>query len=433
MYNKIKKNEICFCLFLLLLFLIPEPVFAFIPKVNRIDVGKKYELPPDSSLTDSMESNRRRTKSSFIYRPKILSFKYTGGQVLKSNESVRGNNTISYAQYVEAKFGFSSLGNRWKDIAYGMPYYGIGIGVYDFNRSDLGHPISVYLYHGGLLYNFSSALQLKYEWNLGTSLNWKTHDPIKNPRNNCMGSDVNVYFAGNLYLNWILSSHWDLNMGLSVNHVSNGARKMPNEGLNTFGAFIGLTYNFDRERVLREYNPFLIIPQFRNRFVSDITVHGTKRQRSLPTTLTKLSSSHIRHDFLVLGINYALLHMPGYKYRYGLGLDGTYDESADFSAWKKETTENGDEIVDISYGKTRNRFALGLSIRGDMVFPKYTVSAQVGYNVIHNNKYDKRFYQSISVKIPFWEGLYGSFSVRSKNISKSQYLFFGFGYLLDHK
>lgn len=410
--QKSENKKGVFLFFLVIFFLTPKPALAFLQEVDSLHVP---------------------SKTMFFQRPKIVSIKYTGGRVMKSNESVDGENRIPYAQYMEAKFGFSSLGNRWKDIAYGMPYYGIGVGLYDFNRRDLGRPLSVYLYHGALLYNFSSALQLKYEWNLGTSFHWKTHDPVKNPRNNCMGSSVNVYFAGNLYLNWILSKHWDLNVGISVNHVSNGATKMPNEGLNTFGAYIGVTYNFDRDRVLREYNPFITIPRFRRRFVSDVTVHGTKRQRSLPISVTKLSSTHIHHNFLVLGVNYALMHMPGYKYRYGVGLDGIYDESADFSARKIGETANGDEIVDINYGKTGNRFAVGLSLRGDMVLPKYSVSAQVGYNVVHNNKYDKRFYQTISVKIPFWKGLYGSFSVRSKNISKSQYLLFGMGYFFEHK
>lgn len=413
MYSKKSENKKgVFLFFLVIFFLTPKPTFAFIQEADTL---------------------RMPSKTMFFQRPKILSIKYTGGQVMKSNESVKGENSIPYAQYVEAKFGFSSLGNRWRDIAYGMPYYGIGVGVYDFNRHDFGHPISVYLYHGALLHKFSPALQLKYEWNLGTSFNRKTHDPVKNPRNNCMGSSVNVYFAGNLYLNWILSRHWDLNIGLSANHVSNGTTRMPNEGLNTFGAFVGLTYNFDRERVWREYNPFITIPQFRRRFVSDITVHGNKRQRSLPVSVTKLSSEHIHHNFLVLGVNYALLHMPGFKYRYGLSLDGIYDESADFTARKVGETTNGDEIVDIEYGKRANRFALGLSLRGDFVMPKYTVSAQVGYNVVHNNKYDRRFYQSISVKVPFWRGLYGSFYVRSKNVSRSQYLLFGMGYFFEHK
>ena len=110
-------------------------------------------------------------RESFIKRPMMLSVKYTGGKVLPTNVSVKGANAISYAQYAEAKLGFSTLGNRWKDVAYGMPYYGIGIGIYDFNRKDFGHPISAYLYQGAVLHKFSQVLQLKYEWNFGVSFN----------------------------------------------------------------------------------------------------------------------------------------------------------------------------------------------------------------------------------------------------------------------
>ena len=423
---KIRERKGFFLLIVLILISIPGPVLSSTFEEHlRMDTAKVDSL--------SMNLYNSPSKSFLIKYPKILSFKYTGGMVLKTNEAVKGDNSIPYAQYAEVKFGYSVLGNRWKDIAYGMPYYGIGVGFYDFNRSDFGRPVSAYLFYGARLYQFSQNVQLKYEWNLGVSFNWKTYDPVSNPRNESMGSPTNVYFAGNLYLNWILSRHWDLNVGLSINHVSNGATKMPNHGLNTVGAFVGLTYNFDRDRVLREYNPFLTVPEFRARFISDISVSATKRERRLDSSITRLSSDYIDHNFFVMNMSYALLHMPGYKYRYGLSVDGIYDESADFTARKAGETEDGDEIVDIDYGKTRNRFALGLSLRGDMVFPKFIVAVQAGYNVVHNNRYDKRFYQSLTVKVPFWQGMYGSFTVRSKALSKSQYILFGLGYTFEHK
>jgi len=422
---KLETKKLESFIIILLLFLVPGSIYGFALKNDSL----KETVAVDTAQTDSVPAH---IWSSFFYRPKMLSVKYTGGTVLETNSSVKGNNHIPYAQYAEAKFGFSSLGNRWKDVAYGMPYYGIGVGVYDFNRSDFGHPISVYLYQGASLHKFSQTLQLKYEWNFGASFNWKTYDPVYNPRNESMSASTNVYFAGNLYLNWVLSQHWDLNVGVSINHVSNGSTKMPNSGMNTLGAFVGLTYNFDRERIMREYNPFLTVPEFRRRFVSDITVHAIKRQRKLSGSITGLSSDYIDHNFFVMGVSYALLHMPGYRYRYGLGLDGIYDESADFTAKKVGETKDGTEIVNISHGKTRNRFALGLALRGEVVLPKYIVSGQLGYNVIHNNRYDKRFYQSFSVKVPFWEGLYGSFTLRGKGMSKAQYILLGIGYVIEH-
>ena len=438
--GEVKKREKAIVMMLLLLFLIPGFILGQSAGGDQYHRGEITYTHNDSLKQDTLKVDSlvrhlhpNHPRSLLINRPMMLSVKYTGGRVLPSSDPVRGDNAIPYAQYAEAKLGFSVLGNRWKDIAYGMPYYGIGVGVYDFNRKDFGHPISAYLYQGALLYEFSQALQLKYEWNFGVSFNWNTYDPVTNPRNESVSAPVNVYFAGNLYLNWVLSQYWDLNVGLSINHVSNGATKMPNSGLNTLGTYIGLTYNFDRERIMREYNPFLVVPEFRTRFVSDITVHATKRQRKLPTSETGLSSSYINHNFFVMGVSYGLLYMPGYKYRYGIGLDGIYDESADFTAQKVGETEKGDDIVKVLYGKTRNRFALGVSLRGEIVMPKYIVSGEMGYDVIHNNRYDKRFYQGFSVKVPFWNDLYGSFTLRTKGMSKAQYILFGVGYVIEHK
>lgn len=392
-----------------------------------------YDVHPDSvssTLLCGGESGLRKSKYA---RPWQLGLKYTGGKVLESNESVRDENAIPYAQYVEAKFGFAAVGNKWQDIAYGMPYYGIGVGYYDFNRSDLGHPLSVYLYQGARLSSLLPTLQLKYEWHLGTSFGWKVYDPVTNPRNECVSARANVYFGGELYLSWAMSRYFDLNVGATTHHVSNGATTLPNYGMNVIGAFVGLTYNFDRDRVSREYNPFLTPPAFRGRIISDISVHTTVRQRKLPVEDTGLSSEYIGHDFFVMGVSYALLNMPTYRHRYGISLDGVYDEGANHTAKKIGENPDGSDIAEIYYGKTADRFSLGVSLRGDVVMPRYTVSGQCGYDVLHKSRFDNRWYQSVTLKVPFWDNLYGSFAIRSKEFSKAQYLFFGMGYSIDHK
>ncbi|MDR0660848.1 MAG: acyloxyacyl hydrolase [Prevotellaceae bacterium] len=210
-----------------------------------------------------------------------------------------------------------------------MPYYGIGAGFYDFNSSYTGNPTSVYLPRGGIIKAFSAKSLLKYEWNFGTSFSWKRYNPVTNPKNKVIGTPMNICFAANLYHGYVLSKNMNLNAGVTFNHVSNGAMRTSNFGVNTISAFVELSYYFERECIINEFNPTLRAPEYNNsRLISDITLNSTIRQRKYDTEKTGLSSPYIDKKFLVANAGYALLHMPSYKYRYGLRGDVVYDKSS---------------------------------------------------------------------------------------------------------
>jgi len=386
--------------------------------------------------TISYKENINNPKNKLYKRPIFISANYVGGTVLKSSESLKENttNVFPYAQYTNFKFGFSSQKKNWKDAAYGMPYYGLGIGFYNFQYKNLGNPISVYLLQGATIKSFSPTFRLKYEWNFGTSFNWKVYDPLTNPDNKNVGAKVNIYFAANIFMLKEISKHFDLELGVVYNHNSNGSTKVPNSGINTVGGFVGLKYHFNRDHILNYNDPDLLPPVYENsRLISDIAIHPSWRQRQKPITKTGLSTEYINHNFFVLNASYALLYMPNYRYRYGLGVDIFYDESSDFTAKKIGQKADGLDIAYISYGKVKDRFAVGLSARGDIVMPIYTVFFQLGYNIIHGNNDDSRFYQAFGVKVPFWKNLYGSFSIRARKFSKSEYFLLGLGYTFDHR
>jgi hypothetical protein len=365
-----------------------------------------------------------------LRRPLFIGAKYSIGKTLVEKQKLY----TCYTQYPELKVGLSSLGNRWKDIVYGMPYYGIGIGVYSFNSQQTGHPISTYLFQGGILKILNRKSMLKYEWNFGSSFNWKKYDPVTNPGNQCISTQANVYFAASLIYTYVYSKDLDFNAGVTFSHVSNGATHMPNSGVNTLAGFVGVSYHFERERIRDLFNASLRPPPYEDRrLISDLSFHSSVRQRKYSTEETGLSSSFIDRSFMVAGLNYGLLLMPDYEYRYGASVDLIYDESAGFTVKKIGETPDGRDIAETHYGSFGGRFGVGLSARGEIVMPRYSVSAQVGYEIIRGNKEDNRLYQIFSVRIPFWNNLYGSFVLRSQKFSKAQYMFFGVGYMIDHK
>lgn len=428
MKNKILATTTLFCLILP----ITLSASSILDDKNKKTYGKWMNIS-DTINRDSLRHQgllMDHPKSHLFKRPVFISAKYAGGKALTDDSKV----PTGYVQYTDIRVGVTSLGNRWKDIVYGMPYYGIGMGFHDLNSKHAGYPITAYLFQGGILKSFSLRSSLRYEWNFGASFHWREYDPVTNPENKCISAPVNIYFAANLYYNYILTKDLDINLGVTFNHVSNGATKMPNTGVNTGTAFVGLTYYFDRERILNVFDPTLRAPLYdQSRLISDFTFNTTIRQRKFSTEETGLSSPYIDKNFFVANLSHALMHMPTYKYRYGSGVDLVYDESAGFSAKKIGEAPDGTDIAEFKHGKFFDRLAVGLFVRGDIVMPKYSVSGIVGYEVIKGKKVDNRLYQAFNVKVPFWNNLYGSFTIRSQKFTKAQYMFFGIGYMIDHK
>lgn len=397
------------------------------------NISERSVSVEDSLRGDTVDMNDLKMydpKSHLFERPVFINAKYSGGKVLGDIRNIG----VCYAQYSEVKVGVTALGNRWMDIVYGMPYYGLGVGFYDFGSPKVGKPISVYLLQGGTLKSYSKRSMIKYEWNFGTSFNWKRYNAITNPENTYVGAPINIYFAANFYHTYILSKELDLNAGITFNHVSNGATRMPNSGVNSLTATVGLTYYLDRERILNEYNPSLRAPVYtEKRLISDVSLHTTFRQRKFSPEKTGLSSKYIDKEFFIAGASYAFLHMSDYKHRYGTSLEFIYDESAGFSARKIGENPDGSDIVQYDEGSFLGCLSLGISARGDFVMPRYSVSGQLGCDVIKGKKTDSRYYQIFSVRVPLGKTFYASFILRTQKFSKAQYMFFGIGYMIDHR
>lgn len=65
--------------------------------------------------------------------------------------------------------------------------------------------------------------------------------------------------------------------------------------------------------------------------------------------------------------------------------------------------------------------------------PRISIFANFGYNLLHGNEYDYRFYQIMGVKAYLKENLFGTFGIRASRFSKAQYLYWSLGYSFDGK
>lgn len=366
-------------------------------------------------------------------RPKLAHFitiNTTDGAVFPTNDFVSGEHKIPHYSAVSLKYGFASKGDHWKDYAYGMPYMGIGAYTANFYREkDLGEPFSVYFFQGAQIHQFSPTLSLNYEWNLGGSFNWKHYDAFDNPNNIALGSTVNVHVGGNVYLKWNLSPKIDLHAGVGFTHFSNGASSLPNKGLNMAAGFIEMTYHINREdKRTPEFNSIYTAPKFQKYRAHDLSFLISARNAKVDTLNTGLSSEYTNRKFKVLGMSYSYMFCNTYRYKWGPSIEMTYDESSGIKSWRQEHPESGKYFDRIKLGKVSDRFSTGLSMKGEILMPAYSIFAHLGYDILHGNKDDNRLYQILGVKLYLKDNFYGTFGIRATNFGKAQYLYWNLGY-----
>ncbi len=370
-------------------------------------------------------------KNDNTRKPTFIAVNANIGSLLKTNDFLKAAE-IPFSSSLALKFGLNTKGDNWKDFAYGMPYYGIGLYTSRFKDNDgLGKPVSLYLFQGATISELSPRLKLNYEWNLGISTNWEPYDRFDNPTMDAIGSNVNVHVALNLMLRYSVNDYLDLNLGGAFTHFSNGSYQQPNAGVNQFSGFLEMVYKFNPVK-----SPLKSIENheaFTPHYDHDILLNISSRQVEADTSKTNLPSEYTKHRFKIFNLSYGFLKVPNYRYKYGVGLDLLYDESSGAKMWRQIHPEDGEVYERIKLAPVTDRLSLGASLRGEMVMPGYSIFANLGWNLIHGNKKDQRLYQVIGIKLYLRDNFFGTFGIRATHFTKAQYLYWSLGYTINGK
>lgn len=366
--------------------------------------------------------------------PHFVAINTTDGFVFPSNKFVQGEYRIPHYTAFTIKYGVSSKGDDWKDHTYGHPALGVGLYVANFYREDdLGTPFSLFFFQRATLRQFTPRWSLDYEWNLGSSFNWKYYDAFDNPDNIALGSSINVHVGGNVFMKWRMSQKFDLHGGIGFTHFSNGASALPNRGLNMANAFVELVYHIHREDKPDPLTGQYTAPKFEKHTDHDLMFLISSREAVVDTTGTGLSGPYTDRKFKVLGVSYAHMFSNNYRFKWGPSTEVVYDESSGISSWREEHPETHKYHDRLKMGKMSERFSIGLSLKGEISMPAYSVFANLGYDVVHGNKKNKRLYQILGIKLYLKENLFGTFGIRATNFGQAQFLYWNLGYTFERK
>lgn len=331
------------------------------------------------------------------------------------------------------KYSFSYSDDTRQGRLYPGAYQGVGASVTSFFAgSRTGTPVTAYLFQGAPIFRVARNLTFDYEWNFGASFGWKKyHDDLGSsnnaPLNLIVGSPINAYINVGFMLNYRLSPRWNLAAGIDMTHYSNGNTSWPNPGVNTIGGRVGVTYTFDANQPVRTLADNADIEPIRPHISYDVVLYGAVRKKMTDVDgMKEVLPGH----FGIAGINFAPMWNFNRFVRAGISADIQYDESSDLKNYWVEGTY-GDEIR-FHRPSFFHQVSGGLSARGELVMPIFSINAGLGYNLLGNSD-SKNFYQVLALKVHVTRSFFLHIGYQLNSFKNPNNLMIGVGYRFHDK
>ena len=277
------------------------------------------------------------------------------------------------------------------DTRFGRRYpytsQGIGISVNDFrNRAEVGRPVAVYVFQNSRI--------------------------------------INAYINLGLMFNWHFAPQWNVTAGAGLMHFSNGNTTYPNGGVNLLNGRFGLVYTFGRETAGGRRDKVRRFGDFKPHVSYDLVLYGAMRTKGY---IWPDRAYLIPGKFGVAGVNFNPMYNFSPYFRAGLSFDAQYDESANL----KDHIAN-DNIYDneLKFHRPpfREQFAAGISIRGEIVMPIFSINLGVGRNFICKGDDTDSFYQIFALKADVSRNLFLHIGYQLYKFKRPNNLMLGAGY-----
>jgi len=318
----------------------------------------------------------------------------------------------NYFTTIDLRFGINSFGRTPQDEFLKYPNYGVGFTHYYLNSDTLGNPIGIYGFFGSPFLVHNSKLHLGWELAMGFSYNFNKFDLLTNPKNDLIGSNINVYFNMSLWAAIRMSERLDLLLTSDFTHFSNGTVNTPNKGLNLLGGNLGLRYHFQFEE--KGNNEFIRKTKATNTFgefkpYNEFTVWGGLGAKAV------LNATYDGPVYLCSSISADFNHRYGWIGKFGVGTDLFYDGSltADFP--------NEDNIP-------RSRFMfVGIHGSHEFIVANISLATQVGFYVWKGMPAKGNFFIRAALRFDITKHLFLNLALKSVNGLKADYIEAGFG------
>lgn len=169
------------------------------------------------------------------------------GKTTKNNSFIPSVNGPSYA----GDISFYRQTNGVQDWEKQLHYPRVGAGFFFIlhpNSDTLGNAYASYIFWTYPLIR-NKVVDFNMKIGFGAAYSTRTWDPITNDNFHANGTAINFFIYYRLGLEWKITSRTQLLTGLSYTHYSNGSIKLPNLGMNTPTATIGIIQKIGKSKV----------------------------------------------------------------------------------------------------------------------------------------------------------------------------------------
>ncbi len=313
-----------------------------------------------------------------------------------------------FSRGLEVNYGLLRFeANGWQKW-YNFPEVGLGLFYNSYGNAEIyGQGLSLYPYlHFPLIR--TSRFSLSNKLAMGVGYINKPFDYQTNPYNRIFGSHFNAYIGLGLYSSLRISGGWSLRASASLNHLSNGATRKPNSGLNTFTLSMGAGYHFLPDRI--PLLPRQVAPRANQRDIQVFVGYG--RSQASDYNLNHYSSGS-------LSVHHVWHRSP--KSAWGAGVDLIYFGPAPF-------VFQGSGPVDVD----ADRFFYGVSGGKYWIMGSTIAFVQLGVYLYSEIDPPQPVYPRVGLRQKVTKNLQANFSIKA-SFFRAEFIEFGVGYCFEYK
>lgn len=357
----------------------------------------------------------------------IFSAALEHGKILPTNFYLSELETPKQYTGYHVSARYQTDGSREWEQVFGNPSFGLGVFAADLHADrDIARPLAVY---GTFNTTARSWEKLKWDYwvSFGIAIGGNPYHMEMNP-NPTLGTKTNMYIGVGSAFKYKLAHMFDLGLGLSFNHLSNGAMKTPNKGLNVVAPQLSLTYHpegFAPVHKISSRN----LPFEKSDKIELSGFYGRKNVFYRGVNREFLADPYDGFNFTITGMEGLYMRKFSYKSSAGFGVGITYDDSYNY-----------DLFVDGPVVNKRKRFENARLLLS--VLPSYRLSVnnlhvnvQAGYYPFKKTRqYDEfRFFQRVGIQYEFNNRMFASFGINAFDFHRANYLEWRLGYVISKK
>ncbi len=318
-----------------------------------------------------------------------------------------------YARGVEITYGRALFDPKSWESYFNYPEIGLGLYYGTFGNSAIyGEGFAVYPYIHHPIYR-RSRIKVESKLALGLAYATRTFDIDNNLHNTLFSSHLNAYISMGLHFDYRIHKRFSLSAGATLTHLSNGAVKKPNHGVNTLTANLGGRYHFNET-----LTPTMNSCKAHQSTEREILIVGSagRCQSTLYNAKEYWNGS--------LSINH-LWHLNK-KRALGIGFDQFYAPSAPLN-WS-----NTDELDPEKTFSKHAYYFNGLFASYNVFLNKTCLFVNVGVYLHTKVKPPQPVYPRLGIRRYITPNIIANFSVKS-SFFRSEFLEFGLGYSFNYR